>query len=350
MKLFPLLCILFNLIPLTVTGLELETHFGFCASEGSGQAILIASGGEMPYTYQWSDPNLVGDEVYDLIPGTYSVTVNDANGCAVVETFEILSQSSVFLDYVVFDITCPGFNDGKIFIDAFTPSDLKFSTDGVNFSDQTIFENLELGNFNLYVLESNGCITEEVFNIVEPFEVFVDGGDDFQILLGEEVTISPIINSPSNDVLFEWSSTDPDFAPCTGCVEITVTPFETTTYTVTVTTVPGCFTTDEVTVFVSKPDDVFIPNVFSPNGDGFNDLFTIYTGSSVQAIKKFTIRDNFGSIVFEALDFIGNNFISGWDGSFRGKRVNPGAFIYHVQVEYLDGEIKDFFGTVTLAK
>ncbi|HMN90844.1 MAG TPA: gliding motility-associated C-terminal domain-containing protein, partial [Saprospiraceae bacterium] len=112
----------------------------------------------------------------------------------------------------------------------------------------------------------------------------------------------------------------------------------------------GCTATDVLTVFVSPKASVFIPNAFSPDGDGRNDVFMIYAGNNVQAIRNFMIFDRWGNRVYHAGPFLPNDPNFGWNGNFNGQRMNPAVFVYWVEIELIDGRLETIKGDVTLLK
>ena len=347
MKFSFILVFLFSITTLQANDLSVQVNFGFCSSVGSGQAMVIATGGVEPYAYAWSDPSLTGDQVFDLGSGTYTVTTTDATGCEVIETFEIPDNSDVSVNYFVLDIICFGEMNGQIIIEDFFPSYLLFSLDGVSFSDVTTFENLDAGLYTLFILETNGCITQKDIFVNQAIQLLTDLGEDIEIQLGDSVELVPLVSAPFMNLTFHWSSTS-EILNCTDCFEQWVNPFETTTYTFTIQDANGCTASDQVTIFINDDKNLFIPNVFTPNFDGVNDIFTVYGGVGIKQIERFSIRDDFGNIVYEAHNFPPNNFGSGWDGRFEGRRMDMGVFLYLVRVEYFDGTFEDIFGTVTL--
>jgi gliding motility-associated-like protein len=109
---------------------------------------------------------------------------------------------------------------------------------------------------------------------------------------------------------------------CTACLSTEATPADTTTYFVTVTDANGCSATDSVTVFVIPPDEVFIPNAFTPNGDGLNDeLLPVLSGNT--ATKSLSVFNRWGQQVFFT-----TSPGTGWDGSYQGKPEDIGVFVY----------------------
>jgi len=112
----------------------------------------------------------------------------------------------------------------------------------------------------------------------------------------------------------------------------------------------GCRTSDEVHVRVIKDRDVYVPNAFSPNGDGANDYFLPYTGTEVDHINTFRIFNRWGALLFALEDFNAENEEMGWDGVFQGKSLNPGVFIYYLEVTFIDGHVEVYQGDFTLIK
>jgi gliding motility-associated-like protein len=93
---------------------------------------------------------------------------------------------------------------------------------------------------------------------------------------------------------------------------------------------------------------VFIPNAFSPNGDGINDFFSIFANEDTKIIHQLNIYDRWGELIFIKKDFAPNQESLGWDGTFRGKKSMLGVYTYWAEVEFLDGKKKFFKGDLTL--
>ena len=117
---------------------------------------------------------------------------------------------------------------------------------------------------------------------------------------------------------------------CPTCADVTVDPKFTTTFKVTLSDTSGCSVTDTVTVRVEGGCVVFVPNAFSPNGDGKNDDLKVM-GSCIEKLSFF-IFDRWGNQVFESEDPS-----RGWDGSFKGNPMAAGGYVYYLSATTYEG-------------
>jgi gliding motility-associated-like protein len=94
---------------------------------------------------------------------------------------------------------------------------------------------------------------------------------------------------------------------------------------------------------------VFLPNTFTPNGDGQNDIFYI-RGRGIKTIKVFRIFNRWGEQVFERTDLNTEDPSSGWDGRYKGVPLNPDVFIYYAEMVCDTNEPFTLKGNVTLLR
>ncbi|NJO24909.1 MAG: gliding motility-associated C-terminal domain-containing protein [Bacteroidia bacterium] len=128
------------------------------------------------------------------------------------------------------------------------------------------------------------------------------------------------------------------------------TPKVNTTYTVTVSNNGNCIATDFVTVFVTcTKGNLYIPNTFSPNGDGMNDIF-YPRGRGINAIKALRVFNRWGQLVFEKQNFNANDASSGWDGTFKGAHLTPDVYVYIIDVVCENNTLLTFKGDVSLIR
>ena len=175
-----------------------------------------------------------------------------------------------------------------------------------------------------------------------------------EIDLGDDHQINPIVAATAPIVQFDCDPMGPEFTCLDSlCSRVSVSPLTTTTYTLTITDENGCTTSDDIKVDINNTRNVYVPNVFTPNGDGFNDIFRPRAGQGIQQINFMRIFDRWGNLVFEAENFLPSDTdlgSVGWDGKFGGKFMNPGVFVFVVEVEFIDGRILLYRGDVTLIR
>ncbi len=94
---------------------------------------------------------------------------------------------------------------------------------------------------------------------------------------------------------------------------------------------------------------VYLPNVFSPNNDNKNDIFTVFTNDCVEKITQFQIFDRWGNLVFQQKDLLPNQN-QGWNGTFRGQNMNSGVYIYFLEILKKDGNTTNLKGEVMLLR
>jgi gliding motility-associated-like protein len=313
-------------------------------------------------TYQWSsasgtfpgNASLLHPEVSQ--PGTYTLTVTDATfGCSATDEVAVIaSQDTLVPSVTIKPISCFGKNDGAIIVDSVGGGvePYLYSLNGNPFTMSNSFPFLTPGLYELVIMDGAGCESKLTFDLQQPQElnvemiVFVDG--DNVIHLGDSVQLQAIITLPPDSLdVVQWEPKE--ILSCDTCLNTSAHPLQTTTFKVTVES-NGCADSDEMTVFVKRERPVFVPSAFSPNGDGSNDTFTIFGSPAVARIKSLTVFDRWGETVFLYKDFEPNNPAKGWDGTYRGKKLDAGVFTWFAEIEFVDGASEIFEGGVTLMK
>jgi len=198
------------------------------------------------------------------------------------------------------------------------------------------------------VQDAEGCQFEELVEIPQVYELIVSVEPVVEIELGESYQINANINLPLNQIdLIVWSPAS-DLS-CSNCLNPIADPFENTIYTITVFDLNGCEISADIMLRVYPIRKIFIPNTFSPNTDGNNDVFLIYADEkSVLKINRLQIFNRWGGIVFETFDILPNDPGVGWDGKMKGKTLNPSVFVYLAEIEFVDGVKLLYSGDLTL--
>jgi gliding motility-associated-like protein len=165
----------------------------------------------------------------------------------------------------------------------------------------------------------------------------ISAGANVTLELGQSTTL----NATGTNGAYTWAP--PTWLDCPTCVSPISTPEETITYTVIIVDSNGCTASDDVTVFVNYDNVIWVANIFSPNGDGNNDVLFV-RGKGVESFQ-FVVYDRWGEKVFETQDLD-----KGWNGSFRGKEMNKSVFVYYLKGFFIDGTEFNQKGDITLLR
>jgi gliding motility-associated-like protein len=332
---------------------ELDCNTPTITLDGGGSS----NGGNI--TFEWSlngNPsfNQNGKTISVDAPGIYTLLVtNQGNGCSDTDVVVVTENEAApdGIELLIQEPTCFDDRNGSILIENVaggTPPFL-YSMNGGPFGNLSSFTGISAGIYNLTVQDATGCEYETSITVNPGNDLAIDLGDDLYIDLGQTVDIQALVNIPEEEIAsFGWITRDE--VSCPDCLKIQVGPLRTTTYGATVTDENGCLATDEMTIFVNRPYDIFIPNVFSPNNDGNNDIFMIFGGADVEKIHSFQVFNRWGEIVFEVFNFPPNDPTYGWDGNYRARKYNSAVLVYFAEVEFIDGEVVLFKGDVVLMR
>ncbi|MCF8245989.1 MAG: gliding motility-associated C-terminal domain-containing protein [Saprospiraceae bacterium] len=309
----------------------------------------------LPAYYQSLDVILCEGETYTLgnhtygQTGTFSDTLQSTfGGCDSIVNLK-LTVSVLDANLSTVSPFCFGDENGALTVTQTTGGTEPYVysiNDTAYFSPNTMFSNLPGGTHLLWIEDANGCQKTFPFSLDEPFELQLDLSDIIQIELGESVQLSPNLNFVPDSIV--WSPAEG--LSCTNCMNPTANPFETVNYHLWVQNENGCSMEGQIQIIVRRSGKVFIPNVFSPNGDGINDNFIPFVGGSVKAIRKLLIFDRWGGQVFEGGYLTLNEPTQGWDGTDRGLPVNTGVFAWLAEVEFVNGQVEVFKGDVTVVR
>ncbi|MCB9283872.1 MAG: gliding motility-associated C-terminal domain-containing protein [Lewinellaceae bacterium] len=315
-----------------------------CNGSSDGTLTALPQGGTPGYAFQWNNGSSQSF-VSGLPAGDYLLTVTDAAGCTATAMLALQEPPPLFISGLFVDPGCDGFDTGSITLaDAgggVPPYQYGLFND---FGLDTLFTGLGSGTYILSILDANDCTASATGTLTAALIPTLDAGEDFTLELGDSRQIPVFIDLAPQTIL--WS---PAYGlSCTDCLTPVAGPYETTSYTLTVTSADGCPASDSLTVYVVKPRDIYVPNIFSPNFDGINDGLTVFAGKSVRQIRRFQVFSRWGELVFERSDFAPNDAGLGWDGRFKGKKMQEGVYAWLAEVEYLDGETRKILGDVTL--
>ena len=138
---------------------------------------------------------------------------------------------------------------------------------------------------------------------------------------------------------------------CTTCPNPTATINQNITYKLTVENIYGCKASDTVTYKTTceEASQVYIPNAFSPDKDGLNDVFMV-RGKGIATVKYFRVFNRWGQLIFERNNFAANDPKFGWNGEVNGIPANPEVYVYTAEIICTAGDSFIRKGNVTLVR
>ncbi len=327
------------------------TNAGADAAICRGGSIQLNASGAV--TYVWNNAsslsctNCISPIASPVDSALYIVTGTNAFGCTKKDSVLIKVHQPFVLNFEQGDTICVG-NTVHL---AASGADIYswYPTTGIQNpnSAATTATPQTSTTYHVIAKDNYNCFTDtaDVFIKVWPLPT-VNAGADQQLVVGDALQLT---TTSSNDVI-TWQWNFESTLSCPTCAATLAKPKQTTTYTVTVKNGGGCKAMDNVTVTViCNNGNLFIPNTFSPNGDGVNDKF-FPSGKGINMIKSLRVFNRWGEVVFERTSFNANDASSGWDGKYKGQILPPDVYIYSCDVVCQNNEVLNFKGDITLLR
>jgi PKD repeat protein len=352
----------------TVTLLEVPSvSFTFSTPDPcKGNLIQFKNGTTGGGVSGWSYGNGVGSTQVNPVytypnAGNFMVkltAINPTTGCIATDS----AMVAVYLPPsppVVVALQTPCFgNLGSMFVNLDSSKSGKppflYALNDSAFSNKTgIFTNLiSPKTYTVRVKDANGCTSETTVILTSPPPFSVDAGGTRSVNLGDSIVVLAVANRRSG-VQFQWKNLSvntkilpTDYINCLKCPETWLRPFVNTVFQVTAKDTAGCIATATLAVEVNRTAHVFMPNAFSPNFDGVNDVLYPFSDLSVRQIKRFEVYNRWGGRVFAKANFSPNVEAHGWNGN----RCEGDVYVWMLEVEFLDGSVEVMKGDVTLGR
>jgi gliding motility-associated-like protein len=315
---------------------------------GNGTARVIFTGGEEPYTYQWSSSPVQTDGLAtDLPAGYYRVLMRDVNNCRDTVSVYVPDEIGFTLEADASVESCYRRNDGSArasALGASSPVSYQWSTDPPSFG--TTLRGLPPGSYQVTATDAQGCSRAAIVDVgaAEPLIAdFSFSPDTMMPMLLGEATISFLDRSVGAEI-WEWNFGDGE----TSREQKPVHSYrDTGRFDVTLVTrryFNRCVDSISFGKFlVTDPRKVWVPSAFSPNDDAFNDRLEFFT-VNLQSFD-FQIYNRWGRLVFQA-----NDPGSFWDGNTPEGSAPEGVYVYILNAIGPGGERIEQRGTITLIR
>ena len=323
-----------------------------CAGKNDGIIDLkVVNMSTPPYTVRWMT-NDTTMTLKNIRAGLYRVTVTDAEGCIVNDSFRFNDPAPMHTYAESISPKCFEDKLGSIRLNSVLggTAPYKLLLDStVLFNIPTlpfIIPNIEIGHYIATLIDKNNCTSDTSFDITTGRKLLIHLAKSAQIDLGDTISLNANINYALKSV--KWTPSEGIL--CDTCLITLAIPSVSTVYKLTVKDIEGCQVSQNISVVVDKKNRIFAPNSFSPNGDGENDVFTIFTDASVKRIKTLKVFNRWGNMLFESFDFTSGDTSKGWNGTFKGTALATDVYIFFAEIEFIDGKKGVFQGDVSLMR
>ncbi len=277
-----------------------------CFGYNDGQITTEVTGGNSPYTYEW-EPTHTGATLSNLSAGTYSLTVQDVNGCEAYESTNITEPTAITIESAtVTDANCYGSTDASI-SQIISGGAGNYSFIWSNESTSQDLNNIGAGIYQVTIIDENNCTKDTSYTISQPSEIVIT---DSIYIQNEKGYIDIYVNGGTPDYTYNWSN---------GETSQNIGNLLDGIYVLEVSDSRNCSTVD--TFVIKLP--LFIPTVITPNRDGYNDTWNI-SGLSEYNNVELNIFNRWGDKVY-TYSGSGNEYATNpskqWDGTWNGEEL-----------------------------
>lgn len=310
-----------------------------------GSAVVLSGGGSPPYSFVWSQGTAAtpADSVSGLVgDSSVIVIVTDSHGCADTLRDSVLTTAGPTARILPSDTICRTESNGALRVQAtgIQPLTYRWSSG----STTSVAGGLAPGTYAVTVTDAVGCdlvLTQAVIG----YNAYIALGAPPSVYRGETAEIHVFTNVPVKNAY--WS---PYIDNSTGSTDVYDKPQVATTYTVTVIYGQACELHDTITVLVLEDSSkMVIPNTFTPNNDGINDVYKLIAYQTTLETFHIWIYDRWGNKVYESTDPDFN-----WDGTDiynTNKPLNTAVFSYAIEYKLAhESEKRTAGGNISLIK
>lgn len=298
-------------LPLTANATATDAS----CSDANGAIDATITGGSTPYAPAWSNGTATED-LSNVIAGTYTLTVTDANGCTASAEAIVGGTPGITADGVVSAPLCHDSSNGAIDLSVTAgtaPFAIQWST-GATSED---LSGLAAGAYTVTITDDGGCHWSSTFTVMAPEAITADttvshyaNGYEVSTYQGHDGSIDVVPHGGTVPYSYLWS---------TGAATASLGSLTAGVYALTITDANGCAAT--YTFVLEAPTDVAMPTGFTPNGDGSNDAFVVH-GIEGYPDNQFTVFNRWGNVVFDQL-----NYANDWRGeSQQGEELPNGTY------------------------
>ena len=316
-----------------------------------GSSVMITAGGGT--SYSWSPTSGLSNNSGPVIQAnpvnnsSYVVQVTDAHGCMQKDSVKI-NVVHPFRTQLAKEVSiCEG---ESIELKATGGDVFQWINQTSGLSNTSISNPIaspdKNTSYTLAVKDKENCFTDTVsVQVTVHNPPTVQAGQGGMILMG-----SPFhLNATGSSDIVSWSWSPSKYLNCTECPAPIATPLESLLYTVKATNNYGCIATDTVSLTLfCNASRIYIPNAFTPNGDGLNDHFSVL-GQGIGMINSFRIYDRWGTLIFSKSNFKPDDRTGAWDGRIKGDNALGGIYTYFVEMSCNENNFTQK-GTVNLLR
>jgi gliding motility-associated-like protein len=167
---------------------------------------------------------------------------------------------------------------------------------------------------------------------------------------------SPITTKPGTEITLDIAGNfaidsvrfiSPFSLSCSNCLDPKFKPLQAGVVQVTAFDEDGCSASGEIRILLNKKFDIYVPNIFKP-GSSQNGFFSVFADLAIPNVRNFNVYDRWGNALFSRDNMPTNDPTAGWDGSYRGQKMQPGVYVYYFVVDLPDGSEEVYSGDVTI--
>lgn len=312
-----------------------------CVGYEDGSITVSGKGGTPSYTYSINNGNSTTSTGFEkLSEGLYNIILTDKNNCVTDTSVELIGLPDIIIDSTtVNDITCYGYQNGKITVYArggvqpFT-----YELNGGKIQPDNMFDSLSQGIYKFKITDSAGCAKEGELEIDMPEELSVNlnAVPNNCDKIDNSGYIEAYVRGGTRPYSYRWLSDSLETSNVLRNIPQGL-------HSIILKDANDCIDSSDARMEYDICCKIFIPDAFTPNGDGINDDARIFVKGEFQ-LKVFSIYSRFGERVFTT-----NNINEGWNGAWKGEVQDISTFNYYA--EGICGSDPVFYkGTITLIK
>ena len=298
-----------------------------CFGSNTGSLTITGSGGVAPYQYkQGAGSYQVSGTFSSLAAGAYTITVQDANLCTFDVSVTLTEPAAALAGTIISqsNVLCSGASNGSVSADGTGGTGpYQYSLDGDPFQLTGVYSGLTAGNYTISVQDANLCSVDVPVTITEPAVLSVASATTNSTCPDEaDGSITLTITGGTQPYNVIWSD---------GILTVSRSNVAAGTYSAVITDANGCAaSTDVVVNYTGSETCLEIPQIITPNGDGYNDTWII-KNLDLFPKAELSIFTRWGKLIYHST----NPLSDPWDGTFKRDPLPTDS--YHYVLELHDG-------------